>query len=62
MENLKKIQLFGDKVILRKDPNVVKLAHKRLCDSIESFGIHAMDTSDSRTHKIFGGSFGYIFK
>jgi len=57
---LKKTKRFDGTLIeylelLRKDPDVVKLAHKRLCDSIELFGIHAMDTTDSRNHKIFGG-------
>ena len=41
--------------VLEEDPSVVKLAHKRLYDAIESKGITRLDKTDDRCHKIFGG-------
>ena len=40
---------------VEKDPSIAKLAHKRLCDSIESKGVSVMDESDPRNRKLFNG-------
>tara|TARA_B100001123_G_scaffold437566_2_gene570082 strand:- start:23899 stop:25827 length:1929 start_codon:yes stop_codon:yes gene_type:complete len=42
--------------LVSKNPGVVKLSHKRLCDAIEDHGVSAMDTSDPRHHKLFDSS------
>jgi len=44
-----------------KDPDIVKLAHKRLCDIIENNGISYLDKADSRTHKLFDGENVKVF-
>ena len=41
--------------LVQEDPGIVKLAHKRLCDAIEEYGISEMSDDDSRKHKLFGG-------
>jgi serine protein kinase len=49
---------------IEKDPSIAKLAHKRLCDSIESRGLSIMDESDPRNRKLFNGDrvkvYGYF--
>jgi serine protein kinase len=40
---------------VQKDPSIVKLAHKRLSDSIEKSGVEAMQDSDPRCRKLFDG-------
>ena len=42
--------------VISKDPNIVKLSHKRLCDAIEIYGIRPMDSSDPRHRKLFDSS------
>ena len=37
------------------NPDVVTLAHKRLSDVIESFGVNAISDDDPRKHKVFNG-------
>ncbi len=37
------------------DPDISKLSHKRMCDTIESFGVEKMEDENPRKHKIFGG-------
>ena len=39
--------------ILQKNPEVVKLAAKRLVDSIEGYGVERMEESDPRCRKLF---------
>lgn len=41
--------------LLQKNPEVVKLAAKRLVDAVESFGVEAMEESDPRCRKLFNG-------
>ena len=41
--------------MVEKDPSIVKSAHKRLHDVIESHGSYVMPDSDSRKFKIFDG-------
>jgi len=41
--------------VLKSDPTVVKLAARRLVDSIESFGVSTLSESDARCRKLFGG-------
>ena len=41
--------------ILEQDPDVAKLAHKRLYESIANKGITKMSQSDKRCNKLFGG-------
>jgi serine protein kinase len=40
--------------VLKSDPAVVKLAARRLVDSIESFGVSTLSESDARCRKLFG--------
>ena len=42
--------------LVQENPDIAKLAHKRLCDAIESHGISAMSDDDSRKHKLFDGN------
>ncbi len=39
---------------IKKNPQLVKTAHKRLYDAINSHGCDSMEDSDPRKHKIFG--------
>lgn len=39
---------------VKKNPGLVKTAHRRLYDSITSHGFQEMDDSDGRKHKLFG--------
>ena len=41
--------------ILRDDPKIAQLAHKRLYDSIVSYGETGLEESDPRCRKLFGG-------
>ena len=41
--------------LLQEDPTVIKLAARRLVDSIESYGVEALDDSDPRCRKLFDG-------
>ena len=41
--------------LVRSNPNVTKLAHKRLHDALESHGTQIMNESDTRCRKLFGG-------
>ena len=41
--------------LVKKDPAVAKLAHKRLKNAIENHGISHLDGSDPRCRKLFGG-------
>lgn len=47
--------------IVQKDPDVAKLAHKRLYDTLCSHGISEMPDSDPRKHKLFGGDKVYTY-
>ena len=38
-----------------EDPSVIKLAHQRLCNAIESHNVNVMADDDSRKNKIFDG-------
>ena len=41
--------------VVKKDPDVTKLAHKRLYDAIVEYGVTNMPDSDPRKNKIFNG-------
>jgi serine protein kinase len=41
--------------LVKEDPDVTKLAARRLVDAVESYGVGAMDESDPRCRKLFGG-------
>lgn len=41
--------------LVRENPDVAKLAHKRLCDVIEAVGIEKMTEEDPRCRKLFNG-------
>lgn len=41
--------------LIRENPEIAKLAHKRLARAIEAHGIEIMDENDERCHKLFGG-------
>jgi len=41
--------------LLQEDPTVIKLAARRLVDSIESYGVDALEDSDPRCRKLFDG-------
>ena len=41
--------------LLQSNPGVVKLAAKRLVDSIESYGVETLDEADPRCRKLFNG-------
>ena len=58
--NEKKVEKFKGTLLeyfdlVKENPDIVKLAHKRLCDALESHGVRVMDESDERCHKLFGG-------
>ncbi len=41
--------------LIKDNPDIVKLAHKRLYDALGSHGIKVLDESNERCHKLFGG-------
>lgn len=41
--------------LVQENPDVAKLAHKRLCDAIEGHGVAEMQDDEPRKHKLFGG-------
>jgi len=41
--------------LVKEDPDVTKLAARRLVDAVESYGVETMDESDPRCRKLFGG-------
>ncbi|MDB4337403.1 serine protein kinase [bacterium] len=41
--------------LVRENPSIAKLAHKRLCGAIEKHGVRTIDDNDERCHKLFGG-------
>jgi serine protein kinase len=41
--------------VLQKNPETVKLAAKRLVDSVESYGVDTLEDSDPRCRKLFDG-------
>ena len=41
--------------LIKADPDLAKLAHKRLCDAIEAHGVDTLKESDSRCRKLFNG-------
>ena len=41
--------------LVRDNPDIAKLAHKRLCHAIEEHGVGALDDTNERCHKLFGG-------
>ena len=41
--------------LVRENPSIAKLAHKRLCDVIEGHGVSVMKDSDPRKGKLFNG-------
>ena len=49
---------------VQKDPTIIKLAAKRLVDSIESYGADRMEDADPRCRKLFDGdkikTYGYF--
>lgn len=47
--------------LVEKNPDIAKLAHKRLYDAIMKHGIEKMPDSDPRKHKIFDGDSISIF-
>ena len=47
--------------LIQADPDIAKLAHKRLCDAIESYGITEMGDEDPRKYKLFESSTVKLF-
>ncbi len=41
--------------LIKQNPDIAKLAHKRLCDAIELHGVEVISDDDSRKNKIFDG-------
>ena len=41
--------------LVKDNPDLAKLAHKRLCDAIENHGVDSMSSSDPRCRKLFNG-------
>lgn len=41
--------------LIRENPDIAKLAHKRLCKVIEAYGVDVLDDNNERCHKLFGG-------
>jgi len=41
--------------LVRSNPDIAKLSHKRLCDALEAYGTSEMSDDDPRKHKLFGG-------
>ena len=41
--------------LVKENPDVAKLAHKRLCDAIEDHGVSTLTDSDPRCRKLFDG-------
>ena len=41
--------------LVQENPDVAKLAHKRLCDAIEGHGVAEMQDDEPRKYKLFGG-------
>lgn len=48
--------------LIKDNPDIVKLAHKRLFDALESHGVRVMNDSDERCHKLFGGDSIKVYK
>jgi serine protein kinase len=48
--------------LVKQNPDLVKLSHKRLCNALEVHGVRVMDDSDERCHKLFGGDSIKIYK
>lgn len=48
--------------LVREDPDIVKLSHKRLCDALEAYGSSEMSDEDPRKHKLFGGDSVKIYE
>ena len=50
--------------LVKENPDVVKTAHKRLCDAVESHGVEVMPDSNPRKHRVFEGEniklYGYF--
>jgi serine protein kinase len=42
--------------LVQENPDIAKLAHKRLCDAIEDQGVSVMPDDDPRKHKLFDGN------
>ena len=42
--------------LVQENPDIAKLAHKRLCDAIEDAGVSVMPDDDPRKHKLFDGN------
>jgi len=42
--------------LVQENPDIAKLAHKRLCDAIEGEGVSVMPDDDPRKHKLFDGN------
>ena len=41
--------------LVKKNPEIVKSSHKRLCEALESEGVTVMPDSDPRKHRVFEG-------
>jgi serine protein kinase len=41
--------------LVKENPDVTKLAARRLVDAVESYGVETMDETDPRCRKLFGG-------
>ena len=41
--------------LIRTNPDIAKLAHRRLCDAIEAHGVNFLEESDPRFKKLFEG-------
>ena len=48
--------------VVKENPDIVKTAHKRLCDAIESHGVETMSDSNPRKHRVFEGENIKLYK
>ena len=48
--------------LVKENPGLIKLSHKRLHDALELHGVRLMDESNERCHKLFGGDSIKIYK
>ena len=48
--------------VVNKDPSIIQLSHRRLCNVIESYGVYDMPDNDPRKRKIFDGENIKLFK
>jgi len=48
--------------VVNKDPSIIQLSHRRLCNVIEEWGVYDMPDTDPRKRKIFDGENIKLFK